>query len=331
MNYIELAKFDHNKYGIGDKLLYYYNLFGDRVFNQEVKCVDAFKEMVEYLYKFNNQEPIFISNERLLQEPVELPGTKKALVAYSSGVDSTYKALALRKQGYDVTLFHARKINRAYPDESKKAVEFSKDLGFPMVELEVKKIGKEARVDNPVKDQLILGYALEYGIQNGISHYSTGNYHHYHATPKNFEEGMSNVVEMFDLFEKGISMYIKNYSYSQIDETKYNVFKLVLGISPESLEKHVASCITPLRFKNMLWEKTTKKFGIKLMHNHCGTCYKCIQEYLILRDLGFYPDNQQYVQYCCDFLRNKPQTTSEITLLKSDDNETIIRKVLTQL
>lgn len=329
MEYLEVKT--KSTYGIGSKLLYYYNILGDKTFRENIAGVDSFSDIMDFIYSYNNQKPVFTSMEPLLETTISMPKNNKAIVSYSAGVDSTYKALALREAGHDVTLVHASKINRAYPDETVKALAFSKEFDFNLVMVETKKNGTEARPDNPIKDELILGYALDYGLDHDINHYCTGNYHHYFADDVVMEDGMSTSIEIFKMFSDGVRKYIPNFEYSQIDVSKLEVFRLVLKTSPKIMQEHVTSCITPYRFKNKLCKINTSKYHIDLIPNHCGTCYKCAQEYLLLRELGFYPDNKEYVARCCDIFRKDPSKMIEVPFSVDDSNDTIIEKVIKYL
>jgi len=252
----------------------------------------------------------------------------RVMVAYSSGMDSTSNALYHRAQGKEVILFHVHNLNKSYPDEARYARRFAEHYGLPLVMVEpVWATAKSAYVDNPVKNQTILAYMVDYGRSIGCTEYAMGNY----ATDKLMEQiqgyWTTDSIELYEVFNRYVQGILPGYQYHHMPFDKYRAFEFITRNEPEAWQ-FVNSCIRPHRFKDYTHNQTEKKYGVQLIPHHCGVCYKCALEYLMLTDLGFYQLNTAYARKCINTLREQDGTTFTMGIRKCMTDAEVLRKAL---
>ena len=247
------------------------------------------------------------------------------MVAYSSGLDSTSHALYWKLQGKDVILFHVKHLNHSYPDEYKFALQFADDYDFPMVIIEPKWIKQTAYVDNPIKNQTILSYMIDYGRTIGCMDYGMGNY----ATDRLMDQiqgyWTTDSIELYDAFNDYVRSWLPDYQYHHMPFDKYGAFEFV--VKAHACD-NVNSCLRPHRFKDYTHDQTVMKYGVPLIPHHCGVCYKCALEYLMLTDLGYYDLNVPYAKKCIETLRKQDGTTFSMGIRKSMSDKEVLYTVL---
>ena len=96
----------------------------------------------------------------------------KLLLLFSGGKDSTAAAIRFKELGYDVILYFLQGINPAYMDEIDRAKAVAEKLELPLVIEYMKVSGSGDFLENPTKNQLILSFAINYGIEHNIYRYS---------------------------------------------------------------------------------------------------------------------------------------------------------------
>lgn len=215
-----------------------------------------------------------------------------AVVGFSGGKDSTAVAVKMIKAGYRVTLFYVKGINPAYPEEQKAAQATAAALGLKMVILRVK-LGKQEWIENPAKNQVILGLMVDWGIRNrGAGTYAMGVMYTEEARDVSFEYGYSDAIEMqragketYQSMAPGIDIQ------TELLKNEADSYRTIIGHDPE-LINHVQSCMTPARFRGVHHNRNRAKYGEAIRRNRCGSCYKCAQELLILDGLGTAPISQ---------------------------------------
>lgn len=222
---------------------------------------------------------------------------KKVMVAFSSGKDCVAVATKLLERGYEVYLYHLRGVNRSYTQEYNHSKAIADYLGCEFISESISVSGKCDYIENPTRNQFILAMMVDAGIQRGIYQYAFGNQISDKLDGTNPDIMNSDSVELFFAMEDFYSNYIRGFrvytllrhltdSYCQVAKYDSNLFRLI------------SSCNGPLRFKEHRKKEKEEKFGIKLLPDRCGTCYKCANEAVILNLLGVvdYPDD--YIDYC---------------------------------
>ena len=251
----------------------------------------------------------------------------KVMVGYSSGLDSTCQALYQRSLGRDVILFHVKHLNHSYPDEYDSAVRFAQDYGFTLVIINPKFVRQTAYIDNPIKNQTILAYMIDYGISIGCRRYAMGNYRSDALSEQVEGYETTDAVELFDSFNRYMKSIIPDYEYQDMQMDKYDAFAFMVSHEPKALT-YVNSCIRPYRFKDYTHDTTCSKYNIQLIPHHCGVCYKCMAEYLILADLKYYGIYRDYAKKCINTLRDKDGSTFTMHIKKDMSDKEVLQTVL---
>lgn len=214
------------------------------------------------------------------------PNDRAMYVGFSGGKDSTAVALRARREGYDPTLIFVRGINRAYGSEYAAARQVAKAINMPMVTLNV----LQSRIampflENPVKNQLILALMLDHGLTHGVRHYVHGNYANDKTEGMDWKIDFSDSIELYEACASFFSAHVPGYVlHSHFTENGTHSF-LALARENERLFDLISSCMTPARYKVAIRRTNEQRFG-PLRPGRCGSCYKCVDEYLHLAGLG---------------------------------------------
>lgn len=269
------------------------------------------------------------TTEPVLTTPVTLAGKKRVVVGYSSGFDSTFQALWHYFNGYDVTLLHFVDLNRCYPDEKLTAKFFAARYGMDLYTVELKHVGKDYFVDNPIKNQLVLSDLIDYAIQNNIGTIAMGSNVFDSIHDAHLQFGVSDSVELFQEFMKGIAGCVIGLNLSLIDRKKVKCYEFVAKEYPEAFQ-YVNSCITPQRFKVTLNRRNGEKYGEQfLTQNRCMSCYKCAIEAILLDYIGFRTFGEPFLEHCYNVIRSKSESiyTKKIAH-KLEANKSILTNLL---
>lgn len=265
-----------------------------------------------------------ISTYNIEKERIVIPDiNNNILIGFSSGFDSVYHALKLKHCGYNPILFHFKHLNKSYPDEYDKAFNFAKEFDFDIVVVELEHDKNSIFIDNPIKNQLILSYMIEYGAIHNINKFALGNNKFEKISECRVQYGISDSIEMFEAFRLGVSNYYSNLQYFDIDKRKVDCYKFVATHYPQAF-KYVNSCITPHRFKKHLNNLNSNKFNIQPLSNtRCLSCYKCAIESIVLNDCGHTHYPQEFIEHCYNVIRKKSDTifTTKVANKNSTNDE----------
>lgn len=254
----------------------------------------------EYLRTLYRGTPPVVANE--VDCCGEVTPGNRALVLFSGGKDSTAAALLLGDRGLDVTLLNVRGINPAYPQEQYTAERLASMLKMPLLTAEVV-VAKGAYIENPTKNQLLLAMALDVAVKNNISHIATGITANVRAATTNFSTGFSDAVEMHEAAADWAERAITGITVER--RLLPNDTVSLVRVARAGLLEHIGSCMGAHRFKNSLNAQNTQKYGVRLMPDRCGSCYKCALEWLHTTRLGVTPQNLAYARHCLSILRTE--------------------------
>ena len=227
---------------------------------------------------------------------------KNIIICFSGGKDSTATALHYRRKGYNVYLYHAKGINKSYPDEWKQAQKIAEYLDMPLFIDEYTLKGKLDIPDHPMKNMIIANGALHYGIANNIgTKIAPGNYQTSYLDNNPFYYSGDDCVEMWKCYELIMRHLIPNF---KIYLGLKNVMSTINLLSEDlKLMELCLSCVGPHRFRAWNKERVENKYNVHLLDNRCGTCWKCCLEYIYLCDMQKIDYNEQYYRYCLNVLK----------------------------
>lgn len=310
-----------------------YELFTSEQFDCDVSIYDGFQDLIDTLYEIHNQKA---PNKTILSldNKYVIESNNKVTLEFSGGLDSVYSALYLKDKGYDVTLLHFDGINKNMPRETEFAINFANKFGFKIECVKVSQ-PKQFFIDNPIKNQLIASYIIDYNIQNNIGNIANGDsYFDETIEEATIGQTITDTKEVWEKFFNGISRYVDNINCIYVDEniTKYKELEYILNNHKDAIE-NIYSCINPHRFNNMLNKSNSEKYNIPLMYGRCGSCYKCCMEFILLSELGYYDKNddnvKKYIKHCWDIISSSKLSSDSmrINFNKKVSEEDKIKKI----
>lgn len=227
---------------------------------------------------------------------------KNIIVCFSGGKDSAATALYYKKKGYNVFLYHVKGINKSYPTEWVYAEQLAEHLKMPLITENVSLRGNHCYVDHPMKNMIIANMALSYGIRNHITtKIAMGNYTTSHLEDDPFEVCGDDDIEMWEIYNRIIQKIIPRFKI-YLALTNIEDSMNTLAENPNLLP-YISSCVGAYRFMEVNKRHNKEKYGIELVGNRCGSCWKCAYEYIYLTDHGVFDYNEEYYKHCLDVLR----------------------------
>ena len=228
------------------------------------------------------------------------------MVCFSGGKDSTALAMRLKEEGKTVCLYFLKGINKSYPDEYKRAEKVASILGLPLYIDEIKLSGKSAFKENPMKNQVVATFALNYCLSRGLGTTIVfGDFTEDTADKAAWDRNWSDTVEMWDAYRTVIQSIIPGFQLL----TPFKNYTETLAIVSKNREilENVQGCLAPMRFREHWREQNIKKYGNVLLPNRCGSCWKCCVEYIYLVDhvadyAGLTPSGDFYL-HCLGILK----------------------------
>lgn len=226
---------------------------------------------------------------------------KEVVVLLSGGKDSAAAAYYYKKRGYDVHLYHAEGINKAYGDEKKAAQRIADYLGCDLFIDKLLAYGTHPFIEHPMKNYAIANGAIHYALREGFAPtLVTGNFNKSYLDLNEFEVCGGDCVEMWDAYEDIIRRIIPDFSVQLPLETNADTFKLLL--EDTELLNLAVSCMSPYRFREHWKHRTEEKYNVRLLQNRCGCCWKCCIEAMWLMDIGRMDYNEEYYKHCIEIL-----------------------------
>lgn len=270
----------------------------------------TFQGFVKIIYDFHNQPLEDYSLYYLPMEKVRMRESDKVLVGFSGGLDSCYLACRLKQMNCDVTLFHVNNLNSyAQPNEDNYARGFASKGGFKYIEVDFKPKKHNFWNENPMKNQLVMAFMLDYAIENGISNIGLGCDWTQTLADSTVGLDATDSKEFNETFWKGVEYYVEGMQllFCEDDVKKVDRIKFILENYKE-LFPYVYSCVLPYRFTKSSHKRNQEKYHIPLLNGRCGSCVKCCREFLYLVHLGYYDEYKEEVEkfseHCWDILAN---------------------------
>ena len=293
-----------------DQLYEYLSEHSDTYKNQLVAPTfdNSFSDLVDTFIDYGINDTNFTSENYEVNftdvpyEPLEVPDSGNNLIlSFSGGRDSVASALKYKEMGYNVYLYHLKHINPAVSDEWVHAEKLAELLGLPIFVDTVKLSGHHVWMEHPMKNMMIANGALSYGIREGIgTRLAFGNYTTSLLPYNSFDRCAGDCVDMWERYSKIIQRIIPDF---EIYNTLENLGETLDIITKRmDLLENALSCMCrhSLRPYRHSWVKS--KYGIDLLENRCGSCFKCCVEYIYLADHDLIEFSEDYYKYCLNQL-----------------------------
>lgn len=272
---------------------------------------NAFKPLQSLFNEYGDNSYNFRFIDKKYEE-LKLPeyNSLNIIVCFSGGKDSTALAYLLKNSGYNVYLYHVKGINKAYPDEWKRAKEIANYLELPIYFDTIKFQGKLDFPEHPMKNMIIANNAIRYGITNNIGiQIATGNFLDGEIAHGIFYTSGDDMPEVWDVYEhimqKIIPQFHMTFMLADTNET------LEILMKDKQLLELTQSCVGAQRFRQWNHDNNEKKYGVKLLKNRCGSCWKCALEYIYLADHDKQEYNEGYYRHCLDVLKKSAKRDFE--------------------
>ena len=264
----------------------------------------VFDESCESLIQLFNKywyEAYEVVYEDKSYNPLPTNYNKNMILAFSGGKDSIASALKWKAKGYNVYLYHMKKINRSFSDEWISAKHCAELLDMPIFFDEISYSGKHMWMEHPMKNMIIANGALSYGIREGIStNIAFGNYLTSFLKDNPFDRCAGDCMDMWESYEKIIQRVLPEFKIHCNLENMHETLAIVSEHKDLYENSHSCLCRHSLRPYRNNWVR--EKFGIELPKLRCGSCYKCAVEYIYMADHDKVELSVDYYKYCLNQL-----------------------------
>lgn len=237
------------------------------------------------------------------------------IIAFSGGKDSVATALKYKDLGYNIYLYHLRGLKtNSYPTEWKSAKELAEHLNLPLVIEDIQLLGKLDFPEHPLKNIIIANSMLQYGIKNHIGiNIAFGNYTTSELDYTAFYYAGDDCIDMWGYYGYILSNIIPDFKVGLILSDLNDTLETMS--TDKDLLALCQSCLGAHRFREYNRKHVQEKYGIELMPNRCGVCWKCAVEYIYMTDHNVLQYNEGYYKHCIDVLKkaNKHENGLEFT------------------
>lgn len=240
------------------------------------------------------------------------------IICASGGKDSLATILKYRKLGYNIHIYHVKGLNRSYHGETEAIIKLAKRLQLPLYIDEISYSGNHDYLEHPMKNMILANMALNYGISHNIgTNIVVGDFSDMHIDNVAFDKDAGDTIEMWEVYNKLVQQVIPNFKINLMGSDMWETFD-ILSKYPEYLEDTI-SCLGAFRYRNYLHDVNNKKYGINLLENRCGSCWKCAIEYVYFADKGIFEFNAKYYKHCLKILQKKIREDTHVVLKNASE------------
>ena len=261
---------------------------------------NSFESLADTFYEYGDED-YQISFKEMPYDKLSLPkyDSNNIILAFSGGKDSIATALLYKAMGKNVYLYHLKHINASFSDEWECAQRCADILKLPLYVDDARFSGHHIWMEHPMKNMLIANGALSYGIRENIgTQIAFGNYSSSYLFGNPFEKCAGDCVDMWENYETIIQRIIPDFKVDIQLESLGHTLSIISKPENREVFENSLSCMCrhSLRAYRHQWVKD--KFGVELLKNRCGSCFKCCIEYIFLADHDLIEFSEDYYKYC---------------------------------
>lgn len=293
-------------------LLECYDNFNKKVFDEHIVIDERLKDFVLVVYSAFGQNVGTIQFKQIESHSFKNYIEKEAVLGFSGGLDSAYHAIRLKELGYKVHLVHFANLNSYENNNSARcSIEFSRHNGFELTIVQIKKNSKNKMfwTENPIKNQLIQAFLVDFAIHNGIGTIALGDDYSMSFERPDFILGTNTTDcrEIQERFERFVKQYDNNINFKMIErpigsKSENKLERIKKLIEHDSLDLYY-SCVGAGRFNQYNRKRECEKYSINLPKYNCGSfCAKCAMHNLLMYYDGIVTYPEEFIDKCWERL-----------------------------
>lgn len=260
----------------------------------------SFKPLVDTFSDFSDEQ-YDIDFKSINYASLDLPkyDDNNVILAFSGGKDSIAAAILYKEMGKNVKLFHVKHINASFSDEWECAQRCADLLELPLYIDDIRFKGHHIWMEHPMKNMLIANSALSYGIHEGIgTNIAFGNYKSSFLFGNPFEKCAGDCVDMWETYENIIHKIVPDFKIDIQLENLGHTLEIISKPQYREVFESSLSCMCRHSLRPYRHQWVKDKFGVELLKNRCGSCFKCCVEYIYLADHDLIEFSEDYYKYC---------------------------------
>lgn len=281
----------------------YYELYSVKSLPQRLTVNERFAQVLNIIHAKAKQPPLSVIKDDFADSRpfgcVSVRG-KQCFIAFSGGKDCLATAIRAEQDGYSPTLVYVGGVNKSLPSERRHAYDVAQAVGYPFMEVKINISGNKEYNEHPLKNILILCLLIDLGTKNGATAFGLGNIFEENSAHGSLDYDLSDSFDMIKAFNRFMAALLPDYKYLTYIHDNLQSFYTVYK-RDKRLISLLSTCITPDYRKPMIHRHNAEKYGSDCVpDDHCGSCYKCADEYLFRRQFGLVRHNAAYVQKCME-------------------------------